>query len=79
MVGLISEGEGGPASLHHSSTPGMQSFTGMNVDSLCAGLALDITAPVELAVASLLHHRLVRVVPKTKKSKGLAAQHTTDH
>ena len=56
----MSDREGGPASLYQN---GMQSFAGMNVDSLCARLALHITAPVELAVASLLDHRLVRVVP----------------
>ena len=39
----------------------------MDVDSLRACLALDITTPVKLAVTPLLDHCLVRVVPGIHK------------
>ena len=41
---------------------GSCSLAGVDVDRFDAGLALDVAAPVELALAALLDGRLVRVV-----------------
>ena len=53
---------------------GSCSLAGVDVDRFDAGLALDVAAPVELALAALLDGRLVRVVAPTAAHQ-IAAVH----
>jgi hypothetical protein len=51
-----------------------QLLAGVNVDSFDASLALDVTAPVEFALATLFDRRLERVVTSSAAHE-IAAVH----